>query len=157
MTAKPKRVVLLLLIVLLAGCRTATEPFTAEPSPSPLPTLVSPLSPPATPSAPSALPSPTVSPLAIPSVEPGKTLPPASERARNALATRLNVDPATIEVVGVTRQEMPMLFLGCPPEGTTPRADPPGMVIGEQIILRHAGTDYVYHAHQVQLFYCGER
>jgi hypothetical protein len=52
---------------------------------------------------------------------------------------------------------MPIQFLGCPPEGTTPRADMPAMVMGEEIVLRHDGVEHVYHAHLVKLLYCGQR
>lgn len=152
-----KLIALLLLIVLLTGCGGAVE--TAGPtSPPSAPTpSVSPLSPPATPVAPSALPSPTASPLTALPTPPGKSLPPASERARTDLASRLGVDPAAIELVSVTAQEMPIQYLGCPPEDVTPRADMPAMVIGEEIVLRHDGVEHVYHAHLVRLFYCGER
>jgi hypothetical protein len=78
-------------------------------------------------------------------------------RARVELATRLGVDPATIDVVSVTQQEMPIQFLGCPPLGAPPRVDLPAMVMGEEIVLRHEGVDHVYHARTVQLFYCGPR
>lgn len=148
-----KRIALFLFVVLLTGCGGATETAMPTASPSALPTPISPLSPLPTLGPPSALPSPTISPLA----QPGKTLPPPSERARAELATRLEIDPDSITVVSVTPQEMPIQFLGCPPEGATPRADMPGMVMGEEVVLRHDGTEYVYHAHQVQLFYCGER
>lgn len=147
-------VALLLLVVLLTGCGRVTATPTTAPTESILTTPVSPLSPLPTPEAPSILPSPTASPLAIP---PGTALPPASERARAELATRLGVDPDSIEVVSITRQEMPIQFLGCPPEGTTPRADMPAMVMGEEIVLRHDGVEHVYHAHLVKLLYCGQR
>ena len=152
-----KRITLLLFVVLLTGCGGATETATPTSSPSAPATPISPLSPLPTPGLVSPLPSPTVSPLALPTFQPGKSLPPPSERALAELATRLEVDPDTIIVVSVTQQEMPIQYLGCPPEGVTPRADMPAMVFGEEVVLRHDDTEYVYHAHLVQLFYCGER
>lgn len=162
MSIRIRYVALILLAVLLAGCDGATEipattPATNIPVTSTSVPPVSPLSPLTTPEAPSILPSPTASPLTAPPVPPGETLAPAWKRARAELATRLEVHPSTIELVSVSRQEMPIQFLGCPPEGVTPRADMPGMVMGEEIVLRQGDTEYVYHAHLVKMFYCGER
>lgn len=162
MSIRIRYIALFLLAVLLAGCDGATEsptaaPATSVPATSVPATPVSPLPILVTPDMPSALPSPTASPLTAPPVPPGETLAPAWQRARAELATRLEVDPSTIELVSVSPMEMPIQFLGCPPEGVTPRADMPGMVMGEEVVLRHSGIEYVYHAHLVKIFYCGER
>jgi hypothetical protein len=156
------RCLLLAIAVTLAGCAPAASS----------PTMDSPLSPPITPAWP-PVPSPAggTSPLPTPA-GPSPSAPirptdapavprvgatPAPARAVDDLAARLGADPALIELVSVTRQEMPLRFLGCPPPGVRPRFDQPAMVLGEEILLRAGGVEHVYHAHGVQLVYCGPR
>lgn len=79
-------------------------------------------------------------------------------RAQLDLAQRLEVDPNEVHVVSVTELEMPAGGLGCPPgaKGET-GPEPPGIVMGQEIVLGVNGQQHVYHAHALRLVYCGGR
>lgn len=83
------------------------------------------------------------------------TIPTGStivEQAIADLATRLGVDPATIEVVSVEEVDWPDASIGCPQPGMSYAQV---IVNGTKIVLRHDGVDYEYHQGGTrEVFYC---
>jgi hypothetical protein len=72
--------------------------------------------------------------------------------ARADLAQRLGVEPASIELVSAREVTWPDGSLGCPQPGMSYTQ---ALVDGSQIILRHGGIDYHYHAGGARdPFYC---
>jgi hypothetical protein len=65
------------------------------------------------------------------------------------------VEPETIEVVRITADDFPAQNLGCPlPGGKEPKPVQPAFVMGQEIVLRVAGQQYVYHARGSVVVFC---
>ena len=162
-------IVLILVVGIGTGCTPlpakVTEPA-SEPSsvasPLALPTDVSPLL------SPLPTPTPHVAPAVQSVLPPIQTSPlppfPGSPQDPVAwaiadLAQRLGVQPSTVEVLEVTRQELPLPDLGCPsPKSGRPEKPVlPAVVIGQAIRLRAAGMEYEYHVHARKIVFCGRQ
>jgi hypothetical protein len=126
---------LLMAALVVAAC----VPVVANPIPmpaeeQPLPTPVSPL-------------KPTITPAQAPTTTrttPGKASGadnPVALLAQADLAGRLKLTTSQVEIVSVTSIEMPTGSLGC---GTPKAPAPPGIVMGEEIVLRAGDRDYRY-------------
>lgn len=75
------------------------------------------------------------------------------ERARQDLAQRLGVDPATVRLAGMQPQRWSDSGLDCPRPGETLR---PGPINGFKLALRHDGRTYTYHTDRQSLRPCPE-
>lgn len=75
-------------------------------------------------------------------------------RSREALAKRLGLSPDAIEVVSVTRVEMPIENLGCGPAEAQSEVVIPALVVGQEIVLRAGGQEYVFHSDGRRLILC---
>jgi hypothetical protein len=74
------------------------------------------------------------------------------DAARADLAQRLGAEPASIELVSVREVTWRDGSLGCPKPGMSYKQV---LVNGSQIVLRHDGVDYHYHAGGARgPFYC---
>lgn len=77
------------------------------------------------------------------------------ELAMTDLTTRLGVGANDVELISLTTQEMPVGDLGCPSaapaKGT---AQPDGIVLGKEIILKTGGQTYVYHVYRLRVALC---
>lgn len=77
---------------------------------------------------------------------------PVVEQAIADLASRLGVDPSTIEVVSVEEVDWPDASIGCPQPGMSYAQV---LVNGSRIVLRADGTEYAYHQGGTrEAFYC---
>ena len=85
---------------------------------------------------------------------PGKMTQPL-EQAVNDLTSRLQISADEVELVSLTTEEMAISDLGCPSgapvQGT---AQPGGIVLGKEVILKAGGQTYVYHVHRLQVVLC---
>lgn len=81
--------------------------------------------------------------MAITDPSPGEPLDRLVEEAVADLATRLQVAPATIEVLRTEEITWPDGSLGCPQPG---EAYTQALVEGYRVILRHGARIYLYHA-----------
>jgi hypothetical protein len=77
------------------------------------------------------------------------------EQAVNDLTSRLQISADEVELISITTQEMPISDLGCPSaapvQGT---AQPDGIVLGKEIILKAGGQTYVYHVQRLRVVLC---
>ncbi len=112
-------------------------------------------------------PSPTVSSSSLTlAPTPASTPEPASirslrlpggaaiARAREALAERLNLSSDAVEVVSVTREEMPIENLGCGPLEAQGEVTIPGLIVGQEIVLRAGGREYAFRSDGRRLILC---
>jgi hypothetical protein len=72
-------------------------------------------------------------------------------RAAVDLAHRLNVPADKVEVVSSQKTEMPVGSLGC---GPTEGVGQPGLLIGDEIVLRAGGLEYTYRSDGRRLVPC---
>lgn len=81
----------------------------------------------------------------VPTTEPDydPEVAPVVEQAQADLASRLNVDETSIEVVSAESVTWPDGALGCPEPG---KFYTQALVPGSQVVLEHDGQDYDYHA-----------
>jgi len=77
------------------------------------------------------------------------------ELAVKDLTSRLRISADDVELINLTTQEMPIGDLGCPSaapaKGT---AQPDGIVLGKEVILKAGGQTYVYHVHRLRIVLC---
>ncbi len=90
----------------------------------------------------------------------GTPMLPLAERPNEAslaaadLAARLEVSAEAVEVLQVTTQEMSSADLGCPSAPGKMTAEPAGIVLGKEVVLRCGGETYVYHVHGRRAVLC---
>ncbi|MCX6030200.1 MAG: hypothetical protein NT169_13010 [Chloroflexi bacterium] len=125
--------------VVLAGC-------TAVPAGQPVPTTSATRAPVEVTTLPS--PSRQVTPAGTPA--PGAVMQVETQAALD-LAGRLNVPAERVELISVNRTEMPTGSLGC---GPTDGVGQPGLIIGDEIILRAGGLEYTYRSDGRRLVPC---
>jgi hypothetical protein len=89
---------------------------------------------------------------ALPATTPGST-EGVVHRAKSDLAQRLGLASAGIDVVRVTRVELPIQDLGCP-GSKEPEFTIPALVTGYEIILSAGGKEHVYHARGARVVFC---
>ena len=77
-----------------------------------------------------------------------------AQQAAEDLAARLHVAAEAVEIVRVTTQEMPAGDLGCPSVPSKTAAQPAGIVLGKEVVLRCGGETYVYHVHGRRMVLC---
>lgn len=137
---------LLLIALALAACVPAvSNPMTVPvPQEQPVVTPLSPLKPSATP------PQAPTATRTTPGEASGADTPVAL-LAQADLAGRLKLTTSQVEIVSVTSMEMPAGSLGC---GTSRAPAPPGIVIGEEIVLRAGDRDYGYRSDGRRLLPC---
>lgn len=80
--------------------------------------------------------------------------PDEAHLAAADLAARLDVSANAVEVVQVSTQEMPSADLGCPTLPSKMTAEPAGIVLGKEVVLRCGGETYVYHVHGRRVVLC---
>ncbi|NOZ28744.1 MAG: hypothetical protein GXP39_11930 [Chloroflexi bacterium] len=109
--------------------------------------------------APPSLPTPTPTPAPSPTPAPARSAlrlggEALVEQARESLAERLGLSPDQIEFVSVTSDEMALEDLGCPTAEGPRKTSPPALVIGQEIIFRAGGQEYVLHSDGRRLILC---
>ena len=77
-----------------------------------------------------------------------------AQQAVRDLAARLAVSIDDIEIVSVTTEEMPIGDLGCPSTADKGTPQPPGLVFGKEVVLRHKGQRFVYRVHGMRVVLC---
>jgi len=80
---------------------------------------------------------------------------PNVARAIADLAARLNVGIESVEFILAVPDDFPASNLGCGEFSEEPERPIPAFVAGQRILLGVDGYCYVYHAHGVQVVYCG--
>ncbi|MFN8484424.1 MAG: hypothetical protein U0768_15400 [Anaerolineae bacterium] len=78
------------------------------------------------------------------------------ERARADLAQRLRLAPDAVEVVSVTRGDVPIGALNCAARRTPDKAPytQPALVMAVEIVLRAGGREVTYYAQGQRLVTC---
>jgi hypothetical protein len=89
-----------------------------------------------------------------PGMKPPEDYADTINKARQDLAARLGLDPASVQFIQLSLDEFPADTLGCLGPDVTPRPIP-AIVSGQVILLEAGGLRYTYHARQEQVFYCG--
>jgi hypothetical protein len=81
--------------------------------------------------------------------------PAAADRARADLARRLSVPIETVQVVNVSREEVPIDNLRCDNRGKQiPTVSLPAFVNGTEITLRVGDKQYTYYVRGNELIMC---
>ena len=134
------------LALIFGSCASLEPSASLSPASEPSPSLSS--------SPPALIPSPT--PISRMTSIRSSKLPgdAAIARAREALAKRLNLPLEAIEVITVTREEMPIEKLGCGPSEAQGELTIPALVIGQEIVLRAGGREYVFRSDGRRLILC---
>ncbi len=92
------------------------------------------------------------SPLPTPTPGPGpEKVSPIAWAAQRDLAQRLRLPENQIEIVSITKAEMPIGSLGC---GEAEGRQNLGLILGEEIALRAQGQEYIYHSDGRRLVPC---
>lgn len=93
-----------------------------------------------------------ISPLPTPTPGSGpQGANPIAWAAQRDLAQRLGIPEDQVEIVSIEKAEMPVGSLGC---GETEGRQNLGLIIGEEIVLRAQGEEYVYHSDGRRLVPC---
>lgn len=145
---------------LFTGCALEPAPSVVE-GPAGPPATASPVARPAaaTDPTPTTRPQPTAAPVATTGAAAASPVPPADMtagaslevQAQADLARRLNAATQAVQIVSVTQREMPAGSLGC---GEDKGAQPQGIVMGDEIVLRVGGQEYTYRSDGLQLAPC---
>ncbi|MCS7222278.1 MAG: hypothetical protein RML36_15530 [Anaerolineae bacterium] len=134
------------LILALSSCASPGPQAWLSPMSEPSPTVS--FGPPA--SAPTPTPAPGPASIRAPKLPEGAAI----VRSREALAERLGLSPEAVEVISVTRVEMPIENLGCGPTEAQVEGVIPALVIGQEIVLRAGGQEYVFRSDGRRLILC---
>jgi hypothetical protein len=76
------------------------------------------------------------------------------EQAVQDLTARLEITADQVELISLTTQEMAISDLGCPSVTKSGTAEPGGLVLGKEIVLRTGGKSYTYHVFRMRVALC---